>query len=129
MTVKPYTKPFPRFTWWLAQARYLRYMAREITSLFIGAYSGLLVIGLWQLNAGKAAWDAYLAAVQSPLGVAFYVITFAFALYHTGTWFNVTPKAMPIEIAGKRLSGCIIIGTHYAGWAVVSIVLFLLVGG
>lgn len=129
MSAKPYSQPFARYSWWLSQGRYLRYMAREITSLFICAYTVVLVIGLWRLGEGKAAWDAFLEVVQSPLGVAFHIIVFAFALYHTGTWFKVTPKAMPLEIAGKRLPGFVIVGAHYAGWAIVSIALYLLAGG
>ncbi|NQV55411.1 MAG: fumarate reductase subunit C [Rhodospirillales bacterium] len=130
MNTKPYVRPFPRYSWWLTKARYVRYMTREITSLFIAAYTGLLVIGLGTLADGKGAWDAYLAALQSPMGVAFHAVAFAFAVYHSATWFNVTPKAMPIEIAGKRLPDIAIIGAHYAVWVVVSAALFLLsVGG
>ena len=129
MSTKRYIKPFPRYSWWLSQGRYLRYMAREITSLFIAAYSGVLVIGLARLAEGRAAWDTYLAALQSPLGVMFHVIAFAFTLYHTATWFNVTPKAMPLEIAGRRLPDIIIVSAHYVGWAIVSVALFILAGG
>ncbi|MDP6430003.1 MAG: hypothetical protein QF393_18465 [Rhodospirillales bacterium] len=129
MSAKPYIRNPRRYSWWLAQGRYLRYMAREITSLFIGASSAVLVVGLARLADGRAAWEAYLAALQSPLGVAFHTAAFLFALYHTVTWFNVTPKAMPIEVAGRRLPGAAIAGAHYAGWVVVSAALLILAGG
>ena len=124
-----YVRTVRRYSWWLAQGRYLRYMAREVTSLFIGAYTAVLVIGLARLAEGRAGWEAYLEALQSPLGVAFHVVAFLFALYHTATWFNVTPKAMPLEVAGRRLPGAVIVGAHYAGWAVVSAALFMAAGG
>ena len=129
MSPKPYIRPVARYSWWLAQGRYVRYMAREITSLFIGAYSAVLVVGLARLAEGRAAWDAYLEALQSPLGVAFHIVALLFALYHTATWFNVTPKAMPLEVAGRRLPGVAIVGAHYAGWVVVSAALLMLAGG
>ncbi len=128
MSPKPYIPPVPRYSWWLAQGRYFRYMAREITSLFIGAYAAVLVVGLARLAQGRAAWDAYLEALQSPLGVAFHIVALLFALYHTATWFKVTPKAMPLEVAGRRLPGVAIVGAHYAGWVVVSAALLMLAG-
>ncbi len=129
MSPKPYIRTVPRYSWWLTQGRYLRYMAREITSLFIGAYTAVLVVGLARLAEGRAAWDAYLEALQSPLGVAFHLVALLFALYHTATWFNVTPKAMPLEVAGRRLPGVAIVGAHYAGWVIVSAALLLLAAG
>jgi fumarate reductase subunit C len=129
MSPKPYVRTVLRYSWWLAQGRYLRYMAREVTSLFIGAYTAVLIIGLARLAEGRAGWEAYLEALQSPVGVAFHVVAFLFALYHTATWFNVTPKAMPLEVAGRRLPGAVIVGAHYAGWAVVSAALLMVAGG
>jgi hypothetical protein len=37
-------------------ARYVLYMVRELTSLFVGVYCALLVVGLWRLAQGPAAW-------------------------------------------------------------------------
>ena len=104
-------------------------MAREITSLFIGAYTGVLVVGLARLAEGQAAYETYLEALQGPAGVVFHGLALLFALYHTATWFNVTPKAMPLEVGGRRVPGAVIIGAHYAGWAVISVALLALAGG
>ena len=46
-------------------------MIRELTSLFVGLYCALLVVGLVRLSQGHAAWDGFVAAFSSPLGVAF----------------------------------------------------------
>ncbi len=125
----PHVPTVRRYSWWLANSRYLRYMAREITSLFIGAYTGVLVVGLTRLAAGRAAYETYLEVLQGPVSVIFHVLAFFFALYHTVTWFNVTPKAMPLELGGQRVPGGVIIGAHYAGWVVVSATLLILAGG
>lgn len=129
MSPLPHVPTVRRYSWWLANSRYLRYMAREITSLFIGAYTGVLVVGLARLTEGRAAYETYLEALQGPVSVVFHALAFIFALYHTTTWFNVTPKAMPLELGGRRIPGVIIIGAHYAGWAVVSVALLVLAGG
>ena len=129
MSRKPYRRPVSASRWWLAQPRYIRYMAREASCIFIGAYTGVVVVGLVRLSEGAAAWGAFLEALQAPASVAFHLLALAFALYHTTTWFNVTPKAMPVQLGEARLPGGVIIGAHYAGWAVVSALILFLAGG
>ena len=43
--------------------------------------------------------------------------------FHAVTWFNLAPKAMVVEVGGRRLPGALIAGANYAAWAVVSAVL------
>ncbi len=128
MSRNPYRRSVPRYSWWLSQQRYVVYMIREATSLFILAYSLLLIMGLWGLAQGRKAYDAYLQALTGPAGTAFHLVAFLFALYHTATWFHVTPKAMPIQIGTYRVPGEVVIGAHYLGWFAVSLIVALLVG-
>ncbi len=128
MSRKPYRRPISTSRWWLAQPRYIRYMAREVSCVFIGAYTAVIVAGLVRLSEGAAAWGAFLEALQAPASVAFHLLALAFALYHTTTWFNVTPKAMPVQLGEARLPGGVIIGAHYAGWALVSALVLFLAG-
>ena len=128
MSRKPYRRPVSASLWWLAQPRYIRYMAREVSCVFIGAYTGVVVVGLVRLSEGAVAWGGYLEALQGRGSVAFHLLALGFALYHTTTWFNVTPKAMPVQLGETRLPGGVIIGAHYAGWAVVSALVLYLAG-
>ena len=128
MNRKPYIRPVSTASWWLAQPRYIRYMAREVSCILIGAYSAILVVGLMRLSQGAAAWNDFVNALQTPVSIGFHLLALAFALYHTTTWFNVTPKAMPVQFGETKLPGGIIIGAHYAGWVVVSVVILFLVG-
>ncbi|VAW17494.1 Fumarate reductase subunit C [hydrothermal vent metagenome] len=128
MSSRPYIRRVSRYGWWLKHPRYIRYMAREASCIFIGAYSVVITVGLWRLSQGQAAWNNFLAAVQSPLGISFHLLAFAFALYHSITWFNVTPKAMPVQIGQKQLPGGIIVAAHYIVWALVSALVFYLAG-
>jgi fumarate reductase subunit C len=54
------------------------------------------------------------------------VFALVFALYNTVTWFNVTPKALPVQIGEEFLPGGVITGAHYVGWAVLSLVVVFL---
>jgi len=128
MSRRPYKRAVSVTSWWLAQPRYIRYMGREVSCVLIGAYTAMIVVGLVRLSEGAAAWNGFLTAVQSPIGVVFHLLALAFALYHTTTWFNVTPKAMPVQFGEAKLPGGVIIGAHYAAWAGVSALLLFLAG-
>ncbi len=128
MSRRPYIRPVQRSTWWLAQPRYIRYMAREVTSAFLCAYSLLIIVGLVRLAQGPLAYDAFLAAVYSTSGQVFSLLTLIFAIYHTYTWFQVTPKAMPIRKGGKLIAGSIIVGAHWFVFLIASVIILYLVG-
>ena len=128
MSRNPYIRTISSTSWWLAQPRYIRYMAREVSCVLIGAYTGVVVVGLLRLSEGAEAWAGFLEAIQTPVSIVFHLLALAFALYHTTTWFNVTPKAMPLQFGDTQVPGCVIIGAHYAGWIVVSALLLFLAG-
>jgi fumarate reductase subunit C len=129
MSRRPYIREPSKSGWWLEQPRYIRYMGREMSALFIGIYALILIVGLFRLSQGEAAYEAYLATVDGPAGMIFAVVAFVFAVYHTYTWFQVTPKAMPLMFGGKRVPGAIIVAAHWLGFIVISAALWLLVGG
>ena len=127
MSRRPYIRKVER-SWWLGRRRYVIYMIRELTSLFVGLYCALLVVGLWRLGQGRAAWDGFLAVLSSPLGVLFQLLCLAFAVYHSVTWFALTPKAMPLVVRGESIPGKAIVGMHYGAWVVVSLIVLIAAG-
>jgi fumarate reductase subunit C len=128
MSRKPLVRECPPTTWYFRQPRYLRYMSREITSIFIAAYCVLLVVGLQRLSQGPAAWEGFLLALRSPDSIVFHLLALTAAFYHATTWFNATQKAMPIQIGEGFVPGNMISGAHYAAWAVLSVAILFLAG-
>ncbi|MCK9379537.1 MAG: hypothetical protein M0P95_00570 [Sulfuritalea sp.] len=128
MSRRPLVRECPPTTWYFRQPRYLRYMSREITSVFVGAYCVLLVVGLQRLSAGPAAWEAFLLGLRSADSIVFHLLALAAAVYHATTWFNATQKAMPIQIGEDFVPGNVISGAHYVAWAVLSVVILYLAG-
>ncbi|CDH44279.1 MAG: fumarate reductase subunit C [Candidatus Competibacteraceae bacterium] len=126
MSNKPYVREVSTTTWFLQQPRYMRYMGREVTCIFIGAYTFLLIVALARLGQGKEAFDAFVQALGSPLGVLFNLAALVAAVYHSTSWFNVTPQAMPIQRGEEFVPGNLIVGAHYAVWAVVSLIILIL---
>ena len=128
MTRRPYVQPMAP-SWWMQQGRYVKYMFRELTCLFIALNGVVLMVGLYRLSQGPDAFATFLSALWSPLGQAFYGLVLLMALVHSVTWFNLTPKAMPLWLGDKKIPGWVIIGAHYIGWIGISIFLLLMVGG
>jgi fumarate reductase subunit C len=106
----------------------MRYMAREVTCVFIALHALVLLVALKRLSEGREAWETFLDNLTAPVGVQLQLLILAFAVYHSTSWFNVTPKAMPVQIGEKFLPGSVIIGAHYAGWLVASLAVLFLAG-
>ena len=128
MSRAPYVREVPKSRWFFRQPRYLRYMTRELSCLFIGGYTLLLAVGFVRLSQGQAAYEAFLEGLKSPASIVFHVLALGFAVYHSVTWFNLTPKALPVQIGEEFLPDWIIAGLHYAVWIVLSIATLFLAG-
>ena len=117
---KPYVRPMP-WTWFLRTAAYRRFMIRELTSVFIAAYLVFLLVWLHRLGEGPEAFGKMLQATRTPWSVVFHVVALAAAVYHSVTWFNLTPQVMPVRIGEERLSNtAVAIAMGYLPWLVLS---------
>jgi fumarate reductase subunit C len=125
---RPYLREVSRTRWFLARPRYLRYMAREVTCVFIGAYTVLMVIAFARLGESRTAYDAFVQGLQSPAGIALLAVALAFSIYHSATWFNLTPKALPVQIGERFVPDSAIAGAHYAIWALLSLLVLFFAG-
>jgi fumarate reductase subunit C len=115
-----YVRPISAREWVFRHPRYVRYMLRELSCLFIAGWTLLMVWGLKQLADGPAAWAAFLELLRAPASIVFQLATLAFAAYHSITWFNLAPKALPLQVGETFVPGWVIAGAHFAGWAIVS---------
>ena len=128
MSRKPFVRALPRWSWYFQHPRYMRYMSREITCVFIGLLALVMVCALERLSAGPAAYESFLQALQRPWTVALLLLILGFALHNTTSWFNVTPKAMPIQLGEEFVPGTWIVLGHYAVWVLLSLALLWLGG-
>ena len=127
MSRKPYVREMT-VRWVFRHPRYLRYMAREASCLFIGGWTLLAVWGLKSLSEGQAAYQVFLESLRSPASIVFHVLALGFAVYHSITWFSLTPKALPVQVGEEFLPDRVISGLHYAVWALLSLVILALAG-
>jgi fumarate reductase subunit C len=106
--------------WWLGRRTYVAFILRELSSVFVAWTVVFLLLLVRAVAGGPGSYAAFLDWAGSAWLVALNLVTFAFLVYHAVTWFQLTPKAMVVRLAGRRMPGAVIAGSAYAGWVVVS---------
>lgn len=123
-----YRRRMPIF-WWLGRRSYTKFIARELTSLFVAYTAALLGAQLLALARGPVAYARFTTWLTGPFVLAFHVFVFLALLFHAVTWFGLAPRALVIKVGGRHLPESLVAGAHYAGWAALSALLAWLVVG
>lgn len=123
----PYKEFHPRWYrprvsvyWWLGQWQYLKFILREISSVFVAWFVIITLLQLRALGAGPEAYARFAHWLQSPVVLAINLISLFFVIFHTVTWFNLAPRAMAVRFRGTRLPEILISLPNYVMWVVVS---------
>jgi fumarate reductase subunit C len=106
--------------WWLGEWHYLKFILREISSVFVAVFVIETLLLLNALRHGPEAYAQFLRTMQNPLVILLNVIAWFFVMFHTITWFNLAPSATPIRVGGKRLPDAMVAAPAYGGWIVIS---------
>ena len=115
----PYHRPISLW-WWLGNRAYLKFIIRELTSVFVGIFA---VLSLWQVTAlseGPEAYAAFVDRLATPGFVFLNGAVLLFVLYHTITWLNLVPTIVVVRLGGRRVPDGIIAAAHYGLWVVLS---------
>ena len=94
---RPDTRTYvrPMAGWWRRNPHFQRYMLREASAVFVVVYALVLLVGLLRLAQGEAAFEAWRAALGTPLSFLWHLTALPMVAYHSLTWFQVMPKTMP----------------------------------
>ena len=114
---REYIRPMPA-DWWLKKKTFVLFMVRELTCIFVGGYALFLLI----LVANAKDAEAFSSLLTHPLSIALQLIALPMVLYHSITWFNLTPKVMVVWRGEERVDPLLIAGSNYVAWLIVSIV-------
>jgi fumarate reductase subunit C len=112
-------------TWWLTKRSYFLFMLREISSVFIAIFLVVLLVEMYQLSRGEAAYTAFLKRLASPGWIIFHVVALLFALYHTSTWFSLTSKVQVVRMGGRQVPPPLVTAVNFGIWVVLSVVILL----
>jgi fumarate reductase subunit C len=106
--------------WWLGEWHYLKFILRELTSLSVAWFVVLTLFQLRAFSHGLAAYMRFTNRLDSPIMIFLNLIAFCFVMFHTITWFNLAPRAMPVRLGGKRVPEFLVAAPNYVLWIVVS---------
>jgi len=113
--------------WWLGSGPYLRVILRELSSIFVALSVAMTLAQLWALRFGADAYSRFQESMRSPWLMALGVLTLAFTVFHSITWFNLAPRALTVRIGGRRVPEIMIALPNFIGWAAVSALIAWLV--
>ena len=106
--------------WWLGPWPYLKFILRELSSVFVAWFVVVLLLLVRAVSKGPEAYVEFQAWMKSPLLIALNLVSLFFVLLHTITWFNLAPKAMAVRLGGKRVPDLLISGPNYVAWLLIS---------
>ena len=131
-----YRRRTPVF-WWVRKPTYFLFVMRELSSLFVAWFVVYLLLLVRAISEGEAAYQEFLDGADAPWLVAINVLGLAFLALHTITWFHLTPKAMvlqvpndqrvPAPLRGWTVPSWLILASQYAGFAVLTAAVVLVV--
>ena len=113
-------RPHVSVYWWLGEWHYLKFILREISSVFVAWFVILTLIQLWAIRSGPESYARCEHWIQSPVVITVNVISLCFVVFHAVTWFNLAPKAMTVRFRGRRIPDVLLAAPSYAMWIAAS---------
>src|SRR5437660_10859040 len=96
-----YTEYHPRWYrsrvstwWWLAQWPYLKFILREISSVFVAWFVVVLLLQIRALSRGPDAYARFEHWLPNLGMVLLNLIALFFLVFNAIRWFNLTPRAL-----------------------------------
>jgi fumarate reductase subunit C len=125
--VPPYTDYHPRWYrapvstwWWLGRPSYVRFILRELSSVFVAWSVVFLLLLVRAVGRGPSSYADFLAWAATAWVVLLNIVTLGFVVYHAVTWFQLTPAAVAVRLRGRRVPGAAIAVSAYAAWTAAS---------
>lgn len=132
--IPTYTEYHPRWYrprvsvyWWLGQWQYLKFILRELSSVFVAFAVIMTILQVRALRSGPEAYARFQHQLKSPAVILLSLISLFFVVFHAITWFNLTPRAMAVRVRGKKIPEWLVAAPNYAVWIVVSAAVAFLV--
>ena len=132
-----YTEYHPRWLrpristyWWIQRGAYLKFILRELSSIFVAWFVVYLLLLVRAMSQGTMAYHQFLDWAGHSHVVLLNVVTLFFVVFHSITWFNLAPQAMVVRVGRVRVPDILIAASNYVAWiAVTALLAWSLLGG
>jgi fumarate reductase subunit C len=115
--------------WWLRRRSYLVFVVRELTSVFVAWSVAFTLLAVHAILQGADEYRRFLDWSAAPWLIVVNAITLVFVVFHTVTWFNLTPQAVVVRVRGRRVPDAGIAAPLYLAWLVLSALVVWIVLG
>jgi len=105
--------------WWTRKRHYFFYMLREFTALPLALWLLWFLVEIKRAGGGPAAYAPH----GSALFVAFSVVCFVFALYHSITFLSLAGVIIHVKLLGRPVPSRLIVLSQFGLWALASLVI------
>jgi fumarate reductase subunit C len=122
-------RPRVPLLWWLQRRSYLVFVVRELTSVFVAWSVAFTLIAVHAILQGPDEYRRFLDWSAAPWLVVLNAIALVFVVFHTVTWFNLTPQAVVLRVRGRRVPDAGIAAPLYLAWLVLSALVVWIVLG
>jgi fumarate reductase subunit C len=122
-------RPRVPLLWWLRRRSYLVFVVRELTSVFVAWSVAFTLIAVHAILQGAEAYRRFLDWSAAPWLIVVNSVALVFVVFHTVTWFNLTPQAVVVRVRGRRVPDAGIAAPLYLAWLVLSALVVWIVLG
>jgi fumarate reductase subunit C len=110
----------------MGKPNYTLFMFRELTAVFVWLYLIFYLYQLSQLGKDAGTYTTFLDQRASFPWILFHLVALVAAIYHSVTWFNLTPKVIVVRRGEEKVPDGLIAGPHYAGWIGLSLAIIFI---
>ncbi len=109
--------------WWVHKWVYIKFIARELTSIGVVSYAVVLLFHVRALIQGPQAYSELTKLLSTPVSVILHSIALISILFHSISWFSLAPKALAVRFGKWRIPDRVIIGLNLFAWIFISLLI------
>ncbi len=114
-----FVRKVPRW-WWLETAPFRRFVFRELTSVFVAAFSVILLLFLLALSRGREAYEGFLRWLDLPGIAVLHVAILVAVLYHTATSIQLASQIQEVRLGRNDVPRRTVMAGLAGAWIVAS---------
>ena len=118
-------RPEMKAYWYFDCWHYLRFILREVSSIFVGWFAVIILLQLNALTAGPAAYANIQQWMAMPAIFIVNVIAFVFICFHAITWFLLVPRVMARQVLERPTPDLMSAAPNFGIWLAASVIVAL----
>ena len=108
--------------WWLEKPAYLKFILRELSSVFVGWFVVFLLLLVRAVSEGAASYQQFVEWSRTWPILLLNVVSLFFIVFHAITFFTAAPQALVVRLGGRRVPEGAIVAGHYGALVAASLV-------